>query len=222
MSDQKLHPMIMAAAGAVILACGVAVAHMAGWIGGNKTEASEIAASVPAVVAIASEPASVPAQVAVATPAPTPTAAPVAEAKPKHSNNQRATSHNKGEEYASNQPAPQPAKQVCATCGQVTSVQAIKHEGDSSGGGAVAGGVVGGLLGNQVGNGRGRTLATVVGAVGGALAGNTVEKHVRSETDYEVHVQFDDGNTRTFTYKAQPAFSAGQRVHVSGDTLVAE
>lgn len=218
MSDQKLHPVIMAAAGAVIVACGVAVAHMAGWIGGNKTEASEIAASVPAVVAVASEPASVPVAVA-------PTEAPVvAAAKPKHSNSQRATSHNKGEEYASNQQAQQqPAKQVCSVCGQVTSVQAIKHEGESSGGGAVAGGVVGGLLGNQVGNGRGRTLATVVGAVGGALAGNTVEKHVRSETDYEVHVQMDDGNTRTFTYKQQqPAFSAGQRVRVSGDSLVAD
>jgi outer membrane lipoprotein SlyB len=222
MSDQKLHPVIMAAAGAVIVACGVAVAHMAGWIGGSKTEASEIAASVPAVVAVASVPASAPAVAAVATPVPTP--APVAAAKPKHNGSQRATSHNKGEEYASNQPQPQePAKQVCSVCGQVTSVQAIKHEGQSSGGGAVAGGVVGGLLGNQVGNGRGRTLATVVGAVGGALAGNTVEKHVRSETDYEVHVQMDDGSNRTFTYKQQqPAFSAGQRVRVSGDSLVAD
>ncbi|MBB5191564.1 outer membrane lipoprotein SlyB [Silvimonas terrae] len=222
MSDQKLHPVIMAAAGAVILACGVAVAHMAGWIGGSKTDAAEIAASVPAAVAVASVPASVPAQVAVATPAPTVAPAPVAAAKPKHSGSQRATSHNKGEEYASNQPQ-EPAKQVCAVCGQVTSVQAIKQEGQSSGGGAVAGGLVGGLLGNQVGNGRGRTLATVVGAVGGAVAGNSVEKHVRSETDYQVHVQMDDGSTRTFTYKQQqPAFSTGQRVRVSGDSLVAD
>jgi outer membrane lipoprotein SlyB len=221
MSDQKLHPVIMAAAGAVIVACGVAVAHMAGWIGGSKTEASEIAASVPAVVAVASQPASVPAQLVAATPAPTP--APVAAAKPKHGSSQRATSHNKGEEYASNQQQAEPAKQVCSVCGQVTSVQAIKHEGESSGGGAVAGGLVGGLLGNQVGNGRGRTLATVVGAVGGAVAGNSVEKHVRSETDYEVHVQMDDGSNRTFTYKQQqPAFAAGQRVRVSGDSLVAD
>ncbi|WP_283148087.1 glycine zipper 2TM domain-containing protein [Silvimonas soli] len=218
--QQKLHPLILTAAGAVVIACGVAVAHMAGWIGAPKTDAEQLAASVPAVVAVASAPeASIPAQL-VATQVPA--VAPVAEAtphpKPKHSTNQRATSNNQGQEYASNQA--QPAKQVCAVCGRVASVQTVTQEGKSSGGGAVAGGVVGGLLGNQVGNGRGRTVATVVGAVGGALAGNTVEKHVRTETDYQVHVQFDDGNSRTYTYKEKPAFVAGDRVRASGETLV--
>ena len=217
MSDQKLHPVIMAAAGAVIIACGVAAAHFAGWIGGPKAEdTAALTASVPAV-AVAS-PVPVVAVASVPTAAPVAAAEPVKTASTKHHTGQRATARNEGTQY-NNEPA-QPAAQVCASCGHVTSVQAIAHEGSGSGVGAVGGGVVGGLLGHQIGNGNGRTLATVAGALGGALAGNTVEKHVRTTTDYVVHVAFDDGSSRSFNYKEKPEFNSGDRVRANGDTLL--
>ncbi|GAB7127367.1 glycine zipper 2TM domain-containing protein [Silvimonas sp. JCM 19000] len=227
MSDQKLHPVIWVTAGAVILACAAAVAHFAGWMGGPKTEDTNAAlvASQPAValvtplpqVAEASAPVTPTAQpVAAATPAP----APVKTASTKH-HSQRATGRNEGTEYANNN-APTQNAPVCANCGRVTSVEAVQHEGSGSGVGAVGGGVVGGLVGNQIGNGRGRTLATVAGALGGALAGNTVEKHVRTTTDYVVHVAFDDGSSRSFSYKEKPGFTSGERVRANGDTLSAD
>ena len=221
MSDQKLHPVIMAAAGAVVLACAAAVAHFAGWIGGPKAEdTAALTASTPVAVATPA-----PVMAAASIPA-TPTPQPVAAVEPshtKHHTGQRATStRNEGTEYNNAPAAQQPVQQVCSSCGRVTSVQTVTHEGSGSGVGAVGGGVVGGLLGHQVGNGNGRTLATVAGALGGALAGNTVEKHVRTTTDYVVHVAFDDGSTRNFSYKERPGFNTGDRVRANGDTLSAD
>ncbi len=61
---------------------------------------------------------------------------------------------------------------------------------------------------------------TLLGALGGGLAGNSVEKHVRSETDYSVRVRMENGHTRYFTYKNPPPFQQGERVHISNGTLV--
>ena len=60
------------------------------------------------------------------------------------------------------------------------------------------GGVLGGVVGHQAGGGSGKTALTVLGAIGGGLAGHEVEKRVRSETVYDVHVRMEDGSTRTF------------------------
>ena len=79
-----------------------------------------------------------------------------------------------------------PAAPVCASCGQVESVQAVEQAAPATGLGAVAGGVLGGVLGNQVGKGSGRTAATVLGAVGGGYVGHKVEERARSTTVYQM------------------------------------
>lgn len=111
----------------------------------------------------------------------------------------------------------QPAPAVCATCGVVESVSAVKRNQPTSGVGAVGGAVVGGLLGNQVGGGSGRTAMTVLGAVGGGYAGNAIEKNMKTVTVYQVQVRMDDGSTRSFE-RSSP-MSTGARVVVEGNTL---
>ena len=81
--------------------------------------------------------------------------------------------------------------------------------------------MAGAALGNQVGKGDGNTAATVIGAVGGAVAGREIEKRVRAGTVYDVVVKMDDASTRTIRFTNQPVFTAGSKVKVSGDTLVA-
>ncbi|MGE5523191.1 MAG: glycine zipper 2TM domain-containing protein [Rhodospirillaceae bacterium] len=111
------------------------------------------------------------------------------------------------------------APAVCASCGTVTSVNAVEKKGEGSGLGAVAGGVVGGLLGNQVGGGNGRTIATVAGVAGGALAGHEVEKRYKAERHYDVAVRMDDGSIRHFTYESQPEYQPGDKVKVADGRL---
>lgn len=117
------------------------------------------------------------------------------------------------------EPAPEPvrAAAVCATCGVVESVQAVKQEGQGTGLGAVAGGVLGGVVGHQFGGGSGKKAMTVLGAVGGGVAGHQAEKSLRSTTVYSVRVRMDDGTVRTLTQSQAPA--VGARVQVEGSTL---
>ncbi len=121
------------------------------------------------------------------------------------------------------QPTQQPNGQssYCASCGTVESIVSVRHQGHGTGVGAVGGAVVGGLLGNQFGRGNGRLGMTALGAVGGGFAGNAVEKHLRSETDYQVRVRMENGRTRYFTYRQPPPFQQGERVHISHGTLAA-
>ncbi|MGA0612141.1 glycine zipper 2TM domain-containing protein [Caldimonas sp. KR1-144] len=122
-------------------------------------------------------------------------------------------------------PRPAPAAKsvaqapVCAVCGTVESVQAVKQKGEGTGVGAVGGAVVGGVVGHQMGGGRGKDALTVLGAVGGAVAGHEIEKNVRAETVYTVKVRMDDGTLRTLTRK-EPV-SVGSRVRVEGNSLSA-
>lgn len=109
----------------------------------------------------------------------------------RHSQNARSTSAGAGTAHRESTPAPAP---VCAVCGVVESVETIHKEGEGTGAGAVAGGVVGGVVGNQFGR-----TARYVGAIGGAIAGHQIEKHVRSETLYRVHVRMEDGEFKTVT-----------------------
>jgi len=117
------------------------------------------------------------------------------------------------------QPSTQSA--YCSTCGTVESIAAVRHEGRGTGVGAVGGAVAGGVIGNQFGRGTGRTAMTVLGAVGGGFAGNAVEKHLRSETSYQVRVRMANGHTRYFTYRQPPPFQQGERVHIEHGTLAA-
>jgi outer membrane lipoprotein SlyB len=119
------------------------------------------------------------------------------------------------------QPQQQPAPAYCATCGTVESVVTVRKEGHGTGVGAVGGAVAGGLVGNLFGHGTGRAAMTVLGAVGGGVAGNAVEKHLRSETDYQVRVRMENGRLRYFTYREPPPFQQGERVHIERGTLAA-
>jgi len=111
----------------------------------------------------------------------------------------------------------QHAASVCATCGKVESVNAVKQKGEGTGLGVVGGAVVGGLVGSQIGGGSGKSVATVLGAVGGGVAGNEVEKRARATTVYQVKVRMDDGSLRTLTQSTAP--TVGQKVTVEGSTL---
>ena len=118
-------------------------------------------------------------------------------------------------------PAPPQAKvtAVCANCGVVESVVAVKRKGETTGVGAVAGGVLGAVVGHQMGNGNGKKAMTVIGAVGGGVAGNEVEKRARGETVYQVRVRMDDNSERTLEQANAP--HVGARVEVQGSTMKA-
>jgi outer membrane lipoprotein SlyB len=114
----------------------------------------------------------------------------------------------------------QPAK-GSPYAGRVVAVTPVQTQKPATSGlGALGGAVVGGLLGNQVGKGNGRIVGTVVGAVGGGVAGNQIEKAVSKDTHYEVRVRMDDGSHRSFTYEQDPAVQAGERVHMENGALV--
>ncbi|MDE2503291.1 MAG: glycine zipper 2TM domain-containing protein, partial [Burkholderiales bacterium] len=112
--------------------------------------------------------------------------------------------------------ATQPAA-LCADCGVVEGVRAVRREGQGTGLGAVAGGVLGGVVGHQLGGGNGKAALTLLGAIGGGLAGNEVEKRQRAETVYEIRVRMDDGTLRTYTRASAPA--PGTRVTVDAQGL---
>jgi outer membrane lipoprotein SlyB len=108
----------------------------------------------------------------------------------------------------------------CDNCGTVTSVKAIKKEGEGSGAGAVLGGVVGGVIGHQIGSGRGNTAATVAGAAGGAYAGHQIEKNKNATIDHQVVVKMEDGATRTFHYASATSYKVGDKVKIVDKKLV--
>ncbi|WP_087722955.1 glycine zipper 2TM domain-containing protein [Pandoraea sp. PE-S2T-3] len=132
---------------------------------------------------------------------------------------QRAPAQQPSYAQQSAPPAQQQAA-ACSSCGTVQSVQPIRTQGHATGLGAVGGAVAGGLIGNQFGAGNGRTAMTVVGALGGGLAGNEVEKNVRSDTVYRVYVRMDTGKTRYWTYQQAPGVQPGDRVRLEGNGLV--
>ncbi|MBL0290881.1 MAG: glycine zipper 2TM domain-containing protein [Betaproteobacteria bacterium] len=104
------------------------------------------------------------------------------------------------------------AQAKCTDCGVVQSVRYVEEKGEGSGLGAVAGGVVGGVLGHQIGGGTGKTLATIAGAGGGAYAGHQIEKSAKKKSYWSVTIKMDGGQTRSFTYSAQPTVKEGERV----------
>ncbi|SMC18158.1 Outer membrane lipoprotein SlyB [Andreprevotia lacus DSM 23236] len=222
MSTPQTHPLILTAAGAVILASGVGVAHWLGWVG-NAPAAPATQASAPAaqVTALPATPLPTLPPTLAPTPVPTPTAAPtpVPTRKPKpHHPKPTALPPATGGVVA----PPTPVREVCSSCGRVASVRSVEHTGEATGGGAVVGGVVGGVVGHQIGKGRGNDVATVLGAIGGAVLGHQVEKQVKKTTSYEVSVVFDDGSERSFSYKEPPPFAAGERVRLRDGQLTTD
>ncbi len=189
------HPVMVIAAVAVVLFCGVGSAAILGWLPTSN-------ASVPAAVS-GLPPASASAPIAAAgnlAPAGYNAAPQSAEPVVAQGPGQQA------EQEARNAP--------CANCGVVESVRAIEHRPQGSGVGAVGGAVLGGLLGNQVGSGHGRQLATVAGAVGGAVAGNQIEGNMKTTHSWDIVVRMDNGNKRTLHASSQPQWRAGDPVRI--------
>ena len=215
-TKQTLHPLMIIAAVAVVLFCGVGTAAIMGWL-----PTSNANGSVPGAAPLPGQLSSVP----------------PAEQQPVAGHNNGANSGNANNSAANNYAdrnadnnnpgrnqdrAPEPeVKQaaVCKSCGVVESVRSIEHRPQGSGVGAAGGAILGGLLGNQVGGGHGRQLATVAGAVGGAVAGNQVETHMKTTRTWRIVVRMDNGTTRTFNQSAQPAWGSGDAVRVVNGQL---
>lgn len=195
----SLHPVLIAAAIAVMLFCAVGTAALLGWLpsstGGNPhpngaLTASDQLASPPIAQTPPSQAMS--ASVAGLAPAAVAAAAPQEQARP----------------------APVAQAAPCLNCGVVESVREVTTRAQGSGVGAAGGAVVGGLLGNQVGSGHGRELATIVGAIGGAVAGNQVEGNIKATRSYNITVRLDNGHTRSFHQSTPPRWRSGDHVRI--------
>ncbi len=190
----SLHPLLVGAAGAVILVSGLGVAAIMGWLpssNGHNADPTLAANGQP----VASQTA------VAATPAQGSNGAPV------HHHHAAAP-----ERIASAAPA-------CNDCGVIEAVNEVDTKGQGSGVGAVGGAVVGGLLGNQVGSGHGRQLATVAGAIGGAFAGNQIEGKVKTTHSYDITVRMEDGASRTIHQSEQPSWRSGDHVRIVDGAL---
>ncbi|HEY0589116.1 MAG TPA: glycine zipper 2TM domain-containing protein [Pseudoduganella sp.] len=225
------HPMLLIAAIAVVLFCGVGIAAVMGWLPQSGAKMGPPVAEAP--VQLGSRDMG---------PPPAPEGyAPVNRAADTSgysgggggagngSGNHGAGSYGGAApadrngpdaRYAEAPPPPQraaqmapPAPAVCHSCGVVETVKTVTHRGEGSGLGAAGGAIVGGLLGNQVGGGSGRKIATVAGAVGGAVVGNQVEGNMKSTTSYQVRVRMDDGKLRTVS-TSSANWQAGDQVKV--------
>jgi outer membrane lipoprotein SlyB len=210
-TTKSLHPLVLAAAVAVLLFCGVGTAALMGWLPSSQGDSQPLAASTSAEQ-LASLQANQP-----QTNLPPAGAQPLAALPPQQ---QQLQAQQQPQQQPVRQPQPQqqyaaaPAPQVCSNCGVVEAIHEVNTRAEGSGVGAAGGAVVGGLLGNQVGGGHGRQLATVLGAVGGAVAGNQIEGSVRATRSYNIVVRLDNGKTRTVHQSAAPSWRQGDRVRV--------
>jgi outer membrane lipoprotein SlyB len=117
-------------------------------------------------------------------------------------------------------PAPQRAPVPVALMGEVRNIETLTERPKGTGVGAVAGGVVGGVLGHQVGDGNGQKAATAVGAVGGAVLGNKIERDRKEKVvGYNVQVQLDNGQSRSFRRDSLNGLQVGSRVKVENGSL---
>jgi outer membrane lipoprotein SlyB len=215
----RIHPLVAGAAVSVILACATGVAAMTGLL-----PVSHAVTEPPAQAVTAAQVASAP----VVAQQSQPEQRPAVERAPSQPRVQHrrvdaapAPRYANHDTYQDETRRAEPRQvAVDPSAGEVVSVNAVQTPEPTTGLGAVGGAVAGGLLGNQVGNGRGRVLATIAGAVGGGFAGNGIEHAVRKATTYQVQVRMQDGSYRNFTYQTQPDVQVGERVHVSGDSLI--
>ena len=194
-TKQSLHPIMVIAAVAVVLFCGVGSAAIMGWLPNSS-------ATVPGAAPMPGQLSSVPPAEQQSLP---PQAAGYA--------NNAAPAQQQQEQVAQQGPA------VCTSCGVVESVRSIEHRGQGSGVGAAGGAILGGLLGNQVGSGHGRQLATVAGAVGGAVAGNQVEGNMKTTHSWEITVRLDNGKKRVLHQSSQPQWRSGDQVKIVNGQL---
>lgn len=206
------HPLLLIAAIAVVLFCGVGIAAVMGWLPQSGAKMGPPVAEAP--VPVASRDMGPPPPPAGYAPANR-----LADTSGYSGGGSGAGSYGGGApaEAPPAQPAAAPmaahAPAVCHSCGVVESVHAVTQRGQGSGLGAAGGAIVGGLLGNQIGGGSGRKIATVAGAVGGAVVGNQVEGNMKSTTTYQVRVRMEDGKVRTLS-SSSGNWQAGEHVKV--------
>lgn len=209
-----LHPLVSAAAIAVIVMCSVGVAAVLGWL---PTPSATPHPEDPALAQAGPEGANLaPVQ-------------PGAPGQPQAPGVRPPAAQAQPQAQAQGRPAPAPAvpaAQACRTCGVVETIRQVQvpvKDNSDHLVGTIAGGVAGGVVGNQFGGGSGKTALTVLGAVGGALAGREVERNIRQQqtvTHYELTVRMNDGSTRQFR-SAQPfAFASGDHVRVENNQLL--
>lgn len=206
-TTKSLHPLVLAAAVAVLLFCGVGTAALMGWLPSSQSDSQPLEAGTSAEQ-MANLQANQP-----QTNLQPAGAQPLAALPPQQQQQQQQPVRQPQQQpqYAA---APAPAPQVCGNCGVIEAIHEVNTRAEGSGVGAAGGAVVGGLLGNQVGGGHGRQLATVLGAVGGAVAGNQIEGSVRATRSYNIVVRLDNGKTRTVHQSAAPNWRQGDRVRV--------
>ncbi|MFJ3462947.1 glycine zipper 2TM domain-containing protein [Achromobacter spanius] len=212
-----LHPLLAAAAIAVIVMCSVGVAAVLGWLpspSANPHAEAAVSEAGPEDANLAPAPAAEPATAA--------NTAPPGAGRPAGQMHQAQQS----QPAQAPRPAAAPAQPACATCGVVQTIRQVQVPTKDDSNhlvGTIAGGVAGGVVGNQFGGGNGKTALTVLGAVGGALAGREVERNIRQQqtvTHYELTVRMNDGSTRQFR-SAQPfAFASGDHVRVENNQLL--
>ncbi|WP_342117476.1 glycine zipper 2TM domain-containing protein [Pseudoduganella sp. OTU4001] len=211
------HPMLLIAAIAVVLFCGVGIAAVMGWLPHSGATMGPPVAEAPVPVGT-QDVGPPPPPAAYAADRITPQRA------PDSSGYSGGGSYGAGADHAPPAPAaampvaaaaeraPRPAA-VCSSCGVVESVRQVTQRAEGSGLGAAGGAIVGGLLGNQIGSGSGRKLATVAGAVGGAVVGNQVEGNMKASTHYVVRVRMDNGKIRTVN-SGSSNWQAGDHVKI--------
>jgi outer membrane lipoprotein SlyB len=122
---------------------------------------------------------------------------------------------------ATQQRAPVPSQGgYGAQYGVVQSIDTVRGESQTSGGGAIVGGVIGALVGHQIDHGAKKDFATGVGAVGGAIIGNEIEKNNHGYRDvYRVTVRLDHGGMRSFDYASLNELRIGDRVRIDNNQL---
>ena len=195
-NTKKLHPLLAAAAGSLIIFSALGAAAITGVLPTSKGSAKEEAPlavveehKAPEAAPAPAKPRPVKKRIA-KVPAPAPVAyndfppAPVAQA-----------------------PAPKPG-----LLGTVESVREVQKAGDAKGVGAVGGGMAGAVLGHNIGEHN--KLVTILGAAGGALLGNHIEKQARATKTWELRVRYDDGTSQVFSSETQPFWHQGDRVRL--------
>jgi outer membrane lipoprotein SlyB len=231
-SISRTNPLIVVAAVAVILTCLVALGVLTGIIpspmnrGVEKeeltstapTDANKFAPSAPAA------PRGTASSTTTTRETRTVTRAPAAEPRPRVADRApapaAAAGATSGSSASQSVAGSSPAPAACMNCGTVTSVNAVKQQGEAGMIGPAAGALLGGVLGNQIGGGSGKTIATVVGAGAGAAAGTEAERRYKSTTGYVVNVRLNDGTTRSFNYASDPGVQAGSKVRVVDGRLL--
>jgi outer membrane lipoprotein SlyB len=192
-SKPALHPLILVAAVAIVLVCGLGAAAIMGWLPSSAGKNSDVPLNANGQP-MASQSIQTPLPQS-GDPAYHRTTPPLHHARP-------------AEHLASASPT------ICTDCGVIDAINEVDTRGQGSGVGAAGGAVVGGLLGNQVGSGRGRELATIAGAIGGAVAGNQIEGRVKTNHSYNISVRLNDGSFRTFHQSEQPGWHTGDHVRI--------